>query len=88
MFPRRFILSGSQMSEGFAAAECFPAHSEFFAGLTVARGVLPPLLAGAGEIVAIEKTDHRAVLDHFPNPHVGVIDRHVLTFVEGQAEQF
>ena len=69
MFPRRFILSGSQMSEGFAAAECFPAHSEFFAGLTVARGVLPPLLAGAGE--KLDPTA-RAVFETIARPDVSL----------------
>lgn len=44
MQPRRFILSGAEMSEGFAAAECFPANTEFFSGLLPASGVLPTAL--------------------------------------------
>jgi len=47
MLPRRYILSGAEVSEGFAAAQCFPALTPFFSGLPPASGIVPHSLGGS-----------------------------------------
>ena len=45
------------------------------------------LLAGTGEIIAIEEPDHLAFADRLPGLHIGMIDRQIVPGAEGKAVQ-
>ncbi|MDD3800047.1 MAG: hypothetical protein PHE36_12810 [Novosphingobium sp.] len=77
MAPRRFVLSAAEMSEGFAAARCYPARADFFAGLPAAGGSLPGALSGTGGEL---DPDARLMFETIACPEISL---RLLNFAEG-----